>query len=113
MKFSVSTCLVAILARSMVLGFAPHTTRFVVMNKQPQVLFSIEQEDDIETAERDLFEAEQAKRKDDAQLGFNEMEKGQYNAKKNDYDAMRARLRNRAGSMEMKQSMETEEVSHD
>jgi len=75
-----------------------------------KVLFSTEQEDDIETAERDLFEAEEAKKRDDAQLDFNEMEKGQYNAKRNDYDEMRARLRNRAGSMEMQQSMETEEA---
>ena len=90
-----------------VLGFSPagYVQKFGVT----KALFSAD-EDDIETVERALYDAEQAKRKDDAQMGLNEQEKSQFNAKKNDYDSMRARLRDRAGNMDMSQSLETEQV---
>mmetsp|Transcript_4971 Transcript_4971/g.6747 ORF Transcript_4971/g.6747 Transcript_4971/m.6747 type:complete len:253 (-) Transcript_4971:20-778(-) len=91
-------------------GYNAHTFRPTIISSSQYKTMLKSTEDDIETAERELFEAEESKRKDEAMTGLNEREKGEFQAKKSDYDEMRARLRNRANSMDMSQSLETEQI---
>ena len=77
-----------------------------------KALFAANTEDDIDAAERSLQEEEDRMRADDRETAMLDMEKGEYKAMANEYDDMRERLRQRAGTMDLEQSKTTEEVRY-